>query len=146
MSQCAFHPNVETNVRCVQCDRYICPRDYVATPVGYKCKECARPLASAKRTVKPKQLALATAAALGVGIIGAFLVALIGYGRFLIPMLFGIATGEAARRASGGHREPAVALVAAGGVAIGGLVVGIGSVQMIVGTIAALAYVLSNRW
>lgn len=40
MAQCSFHPRVETNVRCSDCDRYICQEDMVATAVGYKCPEC----------------------------------------------------------------------------------------------------------
>lgn len=146
MPQCAFHPGVETNVRCVQCDRYMCPKDYVPTPVGYKCKECARQLPSARRVVKPKQLALALAAALAAGIAGAFLVRVIGYGFFLIPMFLGILTGEAARRASGGHREIAIAVIAGAGVLIGCFIAGLGIFEMAIATVAAVVYVLQNRW
>lgn len=146
MPQCAFHPGVETNVRCVQCDRYMCPKDYVPTPVGYKCKECARQLPSARRVVKPKQLALALAAALGAGIAGAVLVRLIGYGLFLVPMLLGILTAEAARRASGGHREIAIAVIAGAGVLIGCVIAGLGIAQMAIATVTAVVYTLQNRW
>ena len=40
MPECAFHQGVETNVSCTECGRYICPKDMVDTPVGYKCREC----------------------------------------------------------------------------------------------------------
>lgn len=39
---CAQHPNVETNLRCGKCDRPICPRCAVSTPVGTRCPACAR--------------------------------------------------------------------------------------------------------
>ena len=45
MPECAFHPGVETEVRCAECERPICPKDMVPTPVGYKCKICAKPAA-----------------------------------------------------------------------------------------------------
>ena len=56
MPSCAFHPDVETSLRCAECDRYICPRDMVATPVGYKCRECARPAAGQLRGASTRQL------------------------------------------------------------------------------------------
>ena len=37
---------------CTECGRYICPKDMVETPVGYKCRECARPAAGQLRTSK----------------------------------------------------------------------------------------------
>ncbi|MFC1897079.1 hypothetical protein ACFLX8_00710 [Chloroflexota bacterium] len=41
--RCATHPNVETNLRCGKCDKPICPKCMVQTPVGARCPECARP-------------------------------------------------------------------------------------------------------
>jgi len=40
--KCATHPDVETNLRCGKCDKPICPRCMVQTPVGARCRECAR--------------------------------------------------------------------------------------------------------
>src|SRR5574340_538337 len=145
MPQCAFHPNVETNVRCVECDRYMCPKDYVTTPVGYKCKECAKQLASARRAVKPRQLALAILAAAAVGIAGAYLLAILGLYFWIAAIALGIATGEAARRASGGHRSGVIAGVAGAGVLVGTYMAGLGDVSMVIATAAAIVYVASNR-
>jgi hypothetical protein len=55
-------------------------------------------------------------------------------------------TGEAARRASGGHRTGAIAAVAGGGVLVGTFLAGFGFVQMAVATAAAVIFVMSNRW
>ncbi len=41
--QCAAHPEVETYLRCGRCGRPICPRCLVQTPVGARCRDCARP-------------------------------------------------------------------------------------------------------
>ena len=37
---CANHPNVETSLRCNNCEKPICPKCAVLTPTGYRCKEC----------------------------------------------------------------------------------------------------------
>jgi hypothetical protein len=146
MPQCHFHPHTETSVRCVECDRYICPKDFVPTPVGYKCPECARQLPSASRVVKPKQLLVATLAADLVGIGGSYLLVALGLRFWLAGILLGMLSGEAARRASGGHRDKAIAATAAMSVIIGGALFGIGYITMAVGAAAAVIYVMQNRW
>ena len=40
--KCEAHPDIETNLRCGKCDKPICPRCMVETPVGARCPECAR--------------------------------------------------------------------------------------------------------
>ena len=40
--QCATHPSVETELACSRCGKPICPRCLVITPVGARCRECAR--------------------------------------------------------------------------------------------------------
>jgi hypothetical protein len=39
--RCAAHPDVATNLRCGKCDKPICPKCLVQTPVGARCQECA---------------------------------------------------------------------------------------------------------
>ncbi|HUS85058.1 MAG TPA: B-box zinc finger protein [Anaerolineales bacterium] len=39
---CANHPQRETTLRCNHCDKPICPKCAVQTPVGYRCRECIR--------------------------------------------------------------------------------------------------------
>ena len=41
-THCFYHPNIETTLRCNKCGKYICPKDAVRTPVGYRCKDCVR--------------------------------------------------------------------------------------------------------
>ncbi|MBN2847700.1 MAG: hypothetical protein JXP72_04520 [Coriobacteriia bacterium] len=146
MPECTFHRGVETSVRCVECDRPICPKDFVPTPVGYKCPDCARPLPSARRTVKPRQLVLATLAALGVGVVGMLVVGLLGYRSWLLAIAVGLLTAEVTRRTSGGHRSTPVAVVAAVGVGTGALVTGMGPVMALVGAAAAAMSINSGRW
>jgi hypothetical protein len=146
MAECSFHPGTETNVRCVECDRYICPKDMVPTPVGYKCKECAKQLPSARRTVKPRQLVAALIAADVIGIGGAFLIAVTGMRFWLVGLLLGVLTGEAARRASGGHRTGSIAAAAGISVILGALIFNLGYLTMVLGAGAAVVYVMQNRW
>src|SRR5512147_522680 len=37
---CFYHPNTETELRCNRCGKYICIRDAIRTPVGYRCRDC----------------------------------------------------------------------------------------------------------
>jgi hypothetical protein len=39
---CANHPNVETTLRCNNCEKPICAKCAVLTPTGYRCKECIK--------------------------------------------------------------------------------------------------------
>jgi hypothetical protein len=146
MPECAFHPGVETGVRCVECERPICPKDFVPTPVGYKCPECARQLPSARRAVKPRQLMLAGLAAAAVGIGLPLAASALGLYFWLISLLFGVLTAEAARRASGGHRDGAIAAAAGTAVVIGTYVAGYGIIGMALAAVAAVFSVMSNRW
>jgi hypothetical protein len=93
----------------------------VETPVGYKCRECARPAKSQYIVVKPKQLLRAALAGGAVGILGGVIAPFIPLFGIISGALWGYATAEAARRASGGHREWAVGAVAVASIVAGAL-------------------------
>ena len=40
--RCATHPEVETNLRCGKCGKLICQKCLVQTPVGSRCRDCAK--------------------------------------------------------------------------------------------------------
>ena len=121
MPECSFHPGVETEVRCSECDRYICPKDMVPTPVGYKCPVCAKPARSQYVVVKPGQLLRSGIVGGAVGMFGGIVLAFVPIFGIFAGLIWGLATAEAARRASGGHREWAVGIVAVVAIALGGL-------------------------
>lgn len=146
MPRCATHPDVETNLQCVSCDRYICPKEMVSTAVGYKCPQCAAPPGVRIGGMKGRQLGLAVACALGAGIVGGLVVGqlltVVHFLPWLFSLLFGAAVGEAARRGSGGHRTPPVAAVAVLGAFIGGF----GLFGVVLAGVGAGGGVLANRF
>lgn len=148
MPECAWHPGVESNVSCRDCGRYMCPKDMVASPVGYKCKECGRAKIT-KGGVKPRQLALAAALGLTAAIVAAPIAGFIPF-LFLGPLLFGGVVGEATRRGGGGHRTWEFAAIAAVCALVGSLVSGLFGLPdvmlSLVGPVVAAVYVTSARW
>jgi hypothetical protein len=121
----------------------------VATPVGYKCKECARPLRSQWMVVKPRQLLISIVAAFGAATVLGLMFGLAfgrgGYFFFIGALIFGSLVGEAARRGSGGHREPLIAAIAAIAAGLGAFIGGLGPIAVLLGGAAAALYV-TGRW
>lgn len=147
MAECAFHPGVETEVRCTECERPICPKDMVSTPVGYKCRECAKPVRSARQYVKPRQWAIGVAAGMAAGVGGGVVLGwVLGFGFWFAYLGFGLLVGEAVRRGTGGHRTPGVAALAGTCAFLGSVIGAFGPLGLAISTAAAAFYVLSNRW
>lgn len=138
MARCSYHPDVETELTCTECGKPICPKEMVLTPVGYKCPEDARVAKGQLRVVKPRQLVLALGAGLVTGVGGGLVLAAIGWGGFLLGIVWGSIVSETVRRASGGHRGGLVGAVAAGSIVLGSLIAGIGWVTALVAIVVAL--------
>ena len=149
MPECAFHPGVETNVRCTECERYICPKDMVDTPVGYKCRQCGLVGKPRLGGVKPRQIAFGALAGLGAALVLAPLAMMVPF-MFLGAILFGGLVGEATRRGGGGHRTWEFAAIAAASAAVGagvtGLFGGLDVFLLLGGPAVAALYVTSARW
>ena len=67
--KCATHPGVETNLRCGKCNKPICPKCMVQTPVGAKCPECARLYKLPTYRVSTVYYLRASGTALGIAIV-----------------------------------------------------------------------------
>jgi hypothetical protein len=90
VTYCTNHKRTETALRCGKCDKPICGRCVIFTPVGTRCRECARltriPTYNVGAAYVARGLAAGVAAALGVGVLGGLL---LRAGVLPVPYLFG---------------------------------------------------------
>jgi hypothetical protein len=121
---CATHPETETNLRCGKCGKPICPRCLVQTPVGSRCRECARLYklptyrVSAMHYLRAAGAALVAAVILGLawGFINRFVPFI--YINLLIAAGIGFAIGEVTGRAVNRKKGAGLAVIGGFGVAI----------------------------
>jgi hypothetical protein len=101
---CANHPSVATSLRCNKCNKPICHKCAVLTPVGYRCRECVRGQQQVFETAVWYDyiVACGLAAVLG-GLAGLLLVRLSWFVIFLAPLAGGI-VAEIVRVAIRRHR------------------------------------------
>ena len=122
---CAEHPDTPSNLRCGRCDKLICPRCMVQTPVGSKCRDCAQVRPLPMYDVAVSHLLRAIAVAVGIGLSGGLAFALIvrplfGGGFIGIAALGGLGylLAEGISRVSNRKRGRALQYVAAGGMVV----------------------------
>jgi hypothetical protein len=116
---CANHPNVPTVPRCSRCGKPICARCRVATPVGYRCYDCADVRVVPTYAVdtsyyfKSAGVGLGAAAVLGVlwGLLPGF--------DFWAAMIMGLVVGEGVSWAANMKRGPGLQMVGLLSVAAG---------------------------
>ena len=117
--RCVNHPERETLVRCSSCGDPICTDCMVFSPVGVKCRRCAKLPRSALVTLKGHRAVKAAAAGIlagaGVGFVYYFLLGALGFFflSFVLAAGAGVAVGEVVFRASGAYRGRATAVIAA---------------------------------
>lgn len=125
VNYCATHPNVETGLACGRCGRYICPRCMIQTPVGSRCRDCARVRRSPVFDVSTRQYLLAALAAVGMGVILGVVGSILRleFGRFpfvtgILAAGVGYIVGEVVSRVTNRKRGLGLSIIAAAGVAI----------------------------
>jgi len=100
--RCAAHPKVETYLRCGKCEKPICPRCMVQTPVGARCRSCAGLRRLPMFDVRPGDLIRSFLAATGASAVGGFglmfasIVPGAGFFGLMLMALLGYGVGEAA--------------------------------------------------
>ena len=98
--RCATHPDVETNLRCGKCDKPICPKCLVQTPVGARCRDCARLRRIPTYNITPLQYTKAVAVALVLSIVTGIVWSRLRswlsflYLDFLLALVIGYTIGE----------------------------------------------------
>lgn len=118
---CVNHPSTETLVRCGSCDKPICVRCMRESPVGMKCRDCARLPRRAITIGKPRNYMIAAGvSASAAAVLGALLTFFsIPFFGFILPLLTGFAIGSMVRRFSGGLGHGPIQAVTALGTAVG---------------------------
>ncbi len=119
---CKHHPGTETYLRCSKCGEGICPKCVVITPVGARCRECAKLRRLPTFVLSPEYYARGIAAMLGAALVGGILAGLIGrmipFGAILIPLGLGYLVGEAVARATNRKRATPLKIIAGVGVVL----------------------------
>ncbi len=122
--ECPRHPGVETALQCSRCEVAICPSCLVQTPVGARCRDCARIKRAPVYVLSAGHLLRAGVAAvvggIAMGLVWALILLPFTFGFFSI--FIGAGLGYVFTRlmefATGGKRGPAVVGFAVGGIAI----------------------------
>lgn len=147
---CAFHPDVETGLRCNKCGKPICVRCARRTPVGYRCPECIRSQQAIFYTAGWLDYVLVIVVGLITSVVGAAIVGSLGIwlAIFLGPAAGGV-IAEAARWAARRRRGRYMEFVVSGCIAVGALMVlpfvgrglyGLGGLAIYVATAIGTAY------
>lgn len=120
--KCAYHPDAETNLRCGKCDKPICPKCMVQTPVGARCRDCAGLGKLPTFSVSARYYLIAAGTALGMAIACGAVWGLIAW---LVPVFFlnlllaaaaGYAIGEVTSISV--NRKRGTGLAVLGGIAV----------------------------
>lgn len=115
--RCSSHPDVETGLACGRCGKYICPRCMIQTPVGARCRECARVTKHPTFDVTPSYYLRAAVAGGVVAVVGGIVWnVLLGLHLPFVPwlsaMAVGYLVGEAISLASNRKRGQGLVAVA----------------------------------
>ena len=156
--QCTYHPDAETVLRCNKCEKPICYRCVIQTPVGGRCKECAQLQRLPQYQATPRYLVRGIGAAVGMGLaLGLGLG--VAFGTPVVPFVFwwilmpvglagsGYAVGRAVSASTNRKRGPVFQGISAGGFVIAALVfsvlapvaLGIAPIYLLIGGIIGLA-------
>ena len=109
---CVHHPGRETHLHCNLCDRPICPKCAVQTPVGFRCKACVKAQQSDFFTARWYDYPLAAGVALGLSVAAALVASQAG----------GWLVGKAVHAAIGRRRGRWIWLTCAACIVLGALV------------------------
>lgn len=120
--RCAAHPDTETYLGCASCGTPICPRCMVMTPVGAKCRSCARVPVHPSFRLTPLSVVAALVGALvgglALGIVGGVIVRLVPLASMLFPFAAGLVIAELINRVTRYKRYTVFRVIAGAGVVV----------------------------
>ena len=120
--RCYIHSDVETALRCGNCERPICVKCVVQHPVGIRCRECAQLRKLPMFDVSAPYYARAVGAGVGIAIVGAVglvvVAAVLPLGLLVLAALIGVGylVGEGISLAVNRKRSRELQYIAAGSV------------------------------
>lgn len=120
--RCAAHPRTETYLRCGRCETPICPQCMIMTPVGARCRGCARLRKLPQFEVRPLDFLRGAIAGIGAATLGTILLQFVpglGLFGFILTLGLGYLAGEATTAAARRKRGTPLAVVAALAVPLG---------------------------
>jgi hypothetical protein len=146
--RCAADPSVETYLRCGRCDTPICPRCMIQTPVGARCRTCARIRKLPMFVLSPTDYLKAIGTALAASIVCGAVVTLVlhlapflGILRFFLMAGLGYAVAEALLRFT--RKRGTVVGVIAGLAVVIGVIVGQAAFFLLGGADPVLAFMVA---
>lgn len=146
---CVNHPKVATLVRCSNCNSPICPKCMVTTPVGQKCRSCAK-FVYRKPAGGARHYLAGGAGLLCAAVLEVLLRLLpLGFLALLVNLVIGYVTGSVVRSLSRGAASagPTAAVAAGCGIAIGLLFMGVPLQSLFrVGVLFSLAIASYVAW
>jgi len=111
---CFYHPSVETELRCNKCGKYICPKDAVRTPVGYRCRGCVKEQQDIYFTATPIDYVVAAVVTFVLSMIAAVIIPALGFFAIFAAPIAGTVIAEGVLRTSGKRRGRYIWAVAIG--------------------------------
>jgi hypothetical protein len=117
--RCTYHPNVRTRLRCSKCEKPICPRCYVDTPVGFRCPDCAGarglPTYEASASIMVTSVVVGAVVAAAVGVLWGYFPSW----QFYLALLLGFGVAESMSWAANYKRGPELQIAAIACVLLG---------------------------
>jgi len=108
---CANHPTVPTFLRCARCEKPICARCRVATPVGYRCVQCANLASLPTYAISSTYYTRAAFAGFALASVVGLLWALLPGFDFWAALALGLGVGEVVSAAANLKRGPGLQIV-----------------------------------
>ncbi len=94
---CFYHPTTETALRCNRCDKPICTRCAIKTPVGYRCKVCIKDQQEVFYTAVWHDYLLAAVVSIPLAALASYIIFSIGWLTLIVAPFAGTLIAEAAR-------------------------------------------------
>ena len=110
----------EIVLRCNRCGKPINPETAVATPTGYRCKECVHSHQKVFDTAKPFDIPLALIIAGVLAFLGSWLTSFIGFFTILLAPAAGMLIAEVVRRVVKKRRSKMLSRSVLWGTIVGG--------------------------